>query len=107
MFLELPVLWPVPSVEFVHEDAAQALASKEVATMRELDLFARFNFELLVLVKRAIKNVHERDVRVESNDNMESTGVEGQSVGLVLLFMIDLKLEAISLTVRPDLDSLV
>ena len=50
MFLELPVLWPVPSVEFVHEDAAQALASEEVTTMRELDLFARFNFELLVLV---------------------------------------------------------
>lgn len=46
-------------------------------------------------------------MRVESNDNMESTGVEGQSVGLVLLFMIDLKLEAIGLTVRPDLDSLV
>ena len=38
---------------------------------------------------------------------MEATRVEGQGVSLVFLFMVDLKLEAISLTVRPYLDGLV
>lgn len=50
VLLELPVFWPVPSVEFIHEDAAQALASEEVATVGELDLFALFDLELLVLM---------------------------------------------------------
>jgi len=57
--LSIVVLDLVPSVEVVDEDRARALACEKMSTMRELNLLAALDLNLLILVERVLEHVHE------------------------------------------------
>jgi len=58
--------------------------------MRELDLFTLFYFNLFIFSKSTIKYVHQRDVRVKPNYEMEATGMQSKRVSLMFFLMVNI-----------------
>lgn len=86
-------LWAVfTRVELVNMDVSLMSTSKEVTTVGELDLSASLDLDLMVHFQTLLEDIHHSDSVSETDDNMESRWVEGNTVGFILESLTDLKL---------------
>ena len=63
--------------------------------------------DVLVLVDCVGEDIHHSDAVKETNNDLETSWVEGNAHGIVLELLIDLKVEAERRAVAPDLDGAV
>ena len=78
--LALVVTWVLTSVEVVYVDCVVLVSSGEqVTTMAELDLVAVLLLDVLELVKRLREDVHQKDLILGRDNDMETTWVECNS----------------------------
>jgi len=75
-----------------------------VTTVREFNLTARFNLNILVGSQVLLKQVHHTDTFVETNHQMETTRVESYTVRLLFEMLINFKIKPVLTRVRPNLD---
>ena len=101
---ELEVLSDRGSVELVDPDLLVILASKEMATVRENNLTALLDWQLFVLDEGSVQNVHHAHLVAEANDDVQSAGVERQSMRFEVALVAELRLEHIASSVRPQPD---
>ena len=99
--------WVLRSVEIVDVNEVDEHAGEKMTSVREYDLTALLDWQVLVLLDCVRKDVHHSNSIKESNDNLETCWVEGYAFCLVLELLINLELEAKRGAITPDLDCLV
>jgi len=97
---DLGILW---QVELVDVNRATVSNGKQVTTMGEFDLTALFDLDIFVGSKILLKQIHHADTLIETNDQMETTRVERNTIGLFFEMLIDLKIKAVLGCVGPNL----
>lgn len=75
--------------------------------MGELNFTRLFDSELFVCLKALLEQVHHSDSLVETNDHVETRGMESHTVGLILELLIDFQIETILSHVRPHFNGAI
>lgn len=94
-------------VELINIDGATVRDREKVTTMGELNLTAQLNLDILERYQILFKQVHHADTLIETDNKVETTGMESHTVGLLLENLIDFQIKASSVGVGPDFDCAV
>ena len=90
MHAELIVRGALAGVEVVHDDSSDLHACEQVSTIGEDNLTAGFDADVFVLLDGVLEHVHHAHTIVEADHNLETSWVEGHTVGTFLELLVDL-----------------
>jgi len=81
-------------VELVDVDESGELAGEKVATVGENDLTTLLDRQVFVLLDGVLEDVHHPDSVEETDYDLEASGVESHTEGVISELLINLKFEA-------------
>ena len=76
---------------------------EEMTSVTKLDLTALFELERIVLLNLIRQHIHQLDVVIDSNNNVKSTGMDGDSLRYFTRWTLIGNLKS-TLIVIPDVD---
>jgi len=94
-------------VEVVHINHVYEHCGEQMSTIRENDLTALLDYDILILLNVLVEYVHHPDAIEEAHNDLETSWVEGHANRFFLELLIYLKLEAEGWVVAPYFDRII
>lgn len=108
MFLENIRSWVLSCVEFINTNVVIVLSSKKMSSIAKHNFFAIFYVtNRLVRNKGILEYVHHSNPISETNYNMETWRMERYAIGFITECLVYFKIEATTLAIAPNLNSLI